>query len=104
MISLENEKKLKSLLGMARRSRQLESGVRNVEKCIKMGLIQVVIIADDAAVNAHEKIAYISEGKEVRCFTVLNKDNLGQATGQTDKAVVGIRWGKLAEAVIEVLC
>ncbi len=104
MISLEKEKKLKALLGLARRCRQLESGVRNVEKCIKMGLIQVVIIAEDAAVNAHEKIAYVTDGQEIKCFTVLNKDNLGQATGQTDKAVVGIRWGKLAEAVIDVLC
>ena len=104
MISLDKKKKLESLLGLARRAGQLESGMRNVEKGIKEGWIQVVVIAEDAADNVKKNMTYLQgEGHAVVVFYALDKSSLGEATGQSDKAVLGLPHGKLAEAVIAAL-
>ncbi len=102
MLPLVDEK-LKTFLGLARRSGQLESGVKNIETLLKANRLGVVIIASDAAENAKDKIKYWQEKNSVPCFVFLDKDALGQATGQTDKAVVAVKPGDLADAIINLL-
>ena len=100
---MEKETKIKSMLGLARRSGQMESGVRPVEHGLKHGRLQVVLIATDASDATKRKIEYSVRDSGVAFFSFLTKDLLGQVTGQSDKAVIGIRNGAIAEVVISLL-
>lgn len=82
--------KVYSYLGLAKRAGQVVSGEQAVMGGIQRGKVLLILIATDASENTRRKFNSLALNHNVNCYTYGNKDLLGQAMGQTPRAVVGI--------------
>lgn len=92
-----------SLIGLARRSRNLVSGEFMTEKAVKEGSAALVIVADDASNNTKKKFHNMCAFYEVPIFEYGLKDDLGHAMGQEFRASLAILDQGFAKSIAKLL-
>lgn len=89
-----------NLLGMARKSMVAVSGGRAVLAGLTghkgLGLI---ILGEDLSPTIAAKVSNLAQIREVPCFTLFNKDTLGQVLGKGQRSVVAIIRCPLADTI-----
>jgi len=92
-----------SLLGIAKRGRNLVSGEFSVETAVKKGRAFVAIVAEDASDNTKKNFSDMCDFYHVPLYFYRDKDTLGHAIGCEMRASVAVLDEGLAKAVIKDL-
>lgn len=79
-----------SLLGLCMKAGGLVSGEFMVEKSIKEGVVQLVIIAQDASSNTKKKFNNMCNYRDIELIEYSDKYSLGRAIGKDIRASIGI--------------
>lgn len=92
------------LVGMARKSGNIISG-SNLVLAALGGPAQpaLVLLAEDVSDGIGEKVQGKAAAVGVSCFRLLTKADLGQQVGRDQRSAVGVKAGRLAEALREEL-
>lgn len=98
-----NQNKVLSLIGLAKRSRNLVSGEFMTEKVVKEGSAALVIVADDASKNTKKKFRNMCIFYEVPMVEYGTKDELGHAMGQEFRASLAILDPGFAKSIAKQL-
>lgn len=94
-----NEIKLKNLLGLAQRAKLLVSGNFAVNKAIKSGQVQAIILTADASDGAVKEYEKISSEKSLPIYRALTKETLGQCLGKDYRAVAAVLDAGFAKSI-----
>lgn len=78
------------LLGLARRAGKVTAGSAAAEKILIKKKAQLVLLAEDAAVNTAKNFIYLADKAQVPVLSFGTKLELGQWTGSDSKAVLVI--------------
>lgn len=99
------QEKVLSLVGMARKSSNLISGSNMVLACLEApGQIGLLLLADDISEGIAAKVLSRAERHGVAHVRMFDKDLLGQVAGKGERSIVGIKSGRLAQALkVELL-
>ncbi len=94
-----DEKKIYSLIGLAKRAGYVESGEFCCEKAVKEGRAKLVIIAGDASDNTKKKFTNMCSyyKKDLVFFGI--KDGLGHSLGNEFRASVAVTDSGFAEKI-----
>ncbi len=77
-----------AVLGFARAAGKLRMGRIAVERAIKSGRAQLLLLAEDAAPATKREFLSLAEAFEVPVMSEVTMDGLGQALGASPLAVV----------------
>ncbi len=91
--------KLYSLLGLAVRSGNLVSGEFAVEKAVKSGKAELVIVSGDASDNTVKLFDNMCRFYEVPMFRYGTKEELGHAMGKEVRASLAITEEGFAKSI-----
>lgn len=92
--------KILNLVGMGRKSANLVTGGNMVLAALETpGQIDLVLLAADISTGMADRILNRAERLGVTHVQMFDKDLLGQVSGKGERSVVGIRAGRLAQAL-----
>ena len=91
------------LLGLARRSGGVVSGVEGVRKGVLAGDLSLVVFASDASQVQLEKVLKLLRHHEVPVRWVSRREVLGHAVGGGPLSVLGIKTRSFADRLLAVL-
>ncbi len=91
------KRRVLELLGFARKSGYLIFGFEGVRKAIPDGQIAVVLEAEDAARNGHEKLFRPTDPFYI--CTAFSREELGQVTGAEAQVHVAVLKSRIAEEI-----
>lgn len=91
------------LLGLARRGGRLVSGDRAVQAACTAGQAHLVLLAEDASGNTRRRFETVAGRAGVPVRYVADRLRLGQALGQSPRAVVALTDSGFARAVLDRL-
>ena len=95
------EQKVINLLGMGRKSGQIISGSNAVISALRHGgELSIVILTTDISSAIAEKIRTLSDRCKVKSSQLLDKNLLGQILGKSERSVVAVQQGALAESIL----
>lgn len=100
---MNNEAKVYSLMGLAKKAGAAQGGEFLAEKAVKAGKSHLLIVASDASDNTKKKFSDMCEYYKVPFFFFGNKDGLGHSIGTEFRASVTINNSGLAAKIIELL-
>ncbi len=95
--------KVMSLLGLATRAGKLTSGEFMVEKTIKEGKAQLVILAADASDNTKKKFTNMCEYRNVPMYIFGDKLTLGRDIGKEMRVVAAVLDAGFKDAIVKQL-
>jgi ribosomal protein L7Ae-like RNA K-turn-binding protein len=91
------------LLGLARRSGGVVSGVEAVRRCVLAGDLSLVVFASDASQVQLEKVMKLLRHHEVPVRWVSRREVLGHAVGGGPLSVLGVKTRSFADRLLGVL-
>ena len=91
------------LLGLARRAGKVTFGTEACMEELEKSKIKLIIIATDAAERTKMNFSNICNSKKIPIFEVLNINEISNAIGQSNKAVVGIKDVNFAKEIIKII-
>ena len=97
------QNKILSLLGLATRSRKVDSGEFMTEQSIKEKEVYLVIIAEDASDNTKKHFNDMCRYRDIPIVFACDKEGLGKSTGKGKRTSVGILDKGLADKLISTL-
>lgn len=103
VLDLQNQllKRVEGLLGMARKSGQLESGSNTLLDGLRKSVdYAVLILAEDISAGIGDKLSALADRKGIPVFRLLNKGRLGQRLGKSERSAVAVHAGTLADAIL----
>lgn len=103
MVSLRQQilARIESLLGMARKSGQLESGTNTIlDSLRKKGNFAVLILSEDISESIGKKLTTVAARQDIPVFNTLGKNRIGQLLGKSERSAVLIKVGALADAIL----
>lgn len=96
-----NKTKLINLLGLAQRAGRLQSGDFIVEKALKKGTVELLLMATDCAANNEKKYKQLTDVYKVPLYKVLTKEQLGSAIGKEIRVVIAVTDAGFAKAILK---
>ncbi|MCM1216373.1 MAG: ribosomal L7Ae/L30e/S12e/Gadd45 family protein [Lachnospiraceae bacterium] len=97
------QNKIYSLLGIARRGRNLVSGEFQTLEAVREGSAMLVVVAEDASDNTKKLFSDKCSYYRVPVFRYGTKESLGQAIGKDMRSSVCVCDAGLADAIIRLL-
>jgi len=98
------EKKIKSLIGMARKSRQFVSGSNAVAEALRKNpSLALVVVAIDISSAIERKITTLALRNHIDTVRIFDKQTMGQLLGKEERSVIAIQAGLLAESLLKEL-
>jgi len=98
------EKKIKSLIGMARKSRQFVSGSNAVAEALrKNSSLALVVVATDISSAIERKITTLALRNHIDTVRIYDKQTMGQLLGKEERSVIAIQAGLLADSLLKEL-
>ena len=91
------------LLGLARRAGKISFGTEACMQDIQKNKIKVLIIATDAAERTKMSFNKICKSKKIPIFEILNIEEISNAIGQSNKAVIGIKDVNFSNEIIKII-
>lgn len=98
-----NDKKIFSMLGLAKKAGYTQGGEFLAEKAVKSFKAHVVIVAGDASDNTKKKFRDMCSFYKVPCYEFGDKDSLGHALGNETRASIAIIDAGMSKKLIELL-
>jgi ribosomal protein L7Ae-like RNA K-turn-binding protein len=95
--------KFLSMLGFAMKSGKIITGDDTCEMFMKKGKIKLLIVAADASENTKDKFRSKTTQYNVQLIEVSTKEELSQAIGKFNRAVIGITDRKFTNSLIQLL-
>lgn len=95
--------KICGLLGLARRAGKLTFGTEACLQEIDKNRVNLIIIATDAAERTKMNFKNICNEKKVPIFEILNIEEMSNAIGQSNKAVIGIKDINFSKEIIKII-
>ena len=95
--------KLITMLGFAKRARQLSSGANAVQRSILYGKSYLVIIAGDAGDSLKRKFTRLCEENEVRFLIYSSNEELSMMTHEDNKSIYSVENEELAKQVYNII-
>jgi ribosomal protein L7Ae-like RNA K-turn-binding protein len=96
----ESEKeKVRGLLGLARRAREVAIGSRETRSALRKGRIALVLLAGDGSSRDGERLKRIADEEGVPVRTVSTREELGSWVGFGPVSVLGLTDRRLAAAL-----
>lgn len=95
--------KIYGLLGLARRAGKLSFGTEACKQDIESNKVKLIIIATDAAERTKMNFKNICNEKKVPIFEILNIEEMSNAIGQSNKAVIGIKDINFSKEIIKII-
>lgn len=95
--------KLKTMLGFAKKAGKLSSGEGITLEQIKRGKALVVFLASDAGPSTAKRIKDKAQYRGIPVVEVLNRTEIGAATGIRERVVVSITDEGFAKSVKTIL-
>ncbi len=95
-------KKILGLVGLAARARNVSFGADSVELQIKKKKVKLIIVAEDSSTRTKEKFIKLSEQYNIPIIITGNIDELSQAIGKNNKAIIGIENINLASEIQKI--
>ncbi len=93
------QNKVLSLVGLATRARRSVSGEFSVEKAVKEGRAQLVIVAEDASDNTKKQFKNMCAYYRVPIYFFSSKAEIGHAMGLEMRASAAILDSGIAKAI-----
>jgi len=101
MLSGQIRARIEGLLGMARKSGQVESGSNAVLGSMRQnGKFALVVLTEDISESIGEKLTTAAARQRIPVFNMLTKNRLGQLLGKSERSVAAIAAGALADALL----
>ena len=98
------ERKITSLIGMARKSRQFIAGSSAVSDALKKGSsLALILIATDISTTIEKKIAALALRNHIETACFYDKQTMGQLLGREERSVIAIQSGLLADSLLKEL-
>ena len=94
--------KIVSYIGLAMKAGKVASGEFSVEKAVKEGKAEVVILSRDASNNTKKKFYDMCKYYQVPAFEYLDKDELGHIIGREMRACVSVNDAGFARAILKI--
>ena len=69
---------------------KIVSGMDAVSEAVKKHKVKLVIIATDISEKSKENIKYVCTNNEVRTIELSNMEELGNAIGKKNRAIIGV--------------
>lgn len=91
--------KIRGLLGLARRSRGLTVGSRETRTNARRGEVWLILLSSDGSARDRERLERVAEEEEIPARIVGTREEIGEAIGQGEVSVVGIKDRNLAGGV-----
>ncbi|MCX7779316.1 MAG: ribosomal L7Ae/L30e/S12e/Gadd45 family protein [Negativicutes bacterium] len=85
---MPNKQKLASLIGLAQKAGKIASGDFAVERAVKTGKANLMIIAGDASENTKKGYRDLANYYRVACYEALDKTTIGNSIGKPQRAVL----------------
>lgn len=89
------------MLGMAMRAGRVVSGEFSVEKAVKTGIAELVIVASDASANTTKNFRDMCAYYDCPIVIYGTKETIGHAIGKEFRASIAITDERLAQAVYD---
>ena len=96
----DTEKKIRGLLGIAKKSGNLVSGELAVKQAVQQGDACLVIVAGDASANTKKLFNDKCTFYEIPLITAFEKTTLGRAIGCDDRSSAAVTDKGIADAMI----
>lgn len=93
--------KVLSMLSLAAKAGKLVSGEFSVEKSVKAGFSNLVIVAEDASDNTKKMFTNMCTYYKVPIIVYKDKETIGHAIGKQQRASVSIQDSGLATAILK---
>lgn len=91
--------KILGLLGISAKAGKIVSGTDIVLENIEKNKIKLVIVAKDASKRTIENFKYICEKYKVPIYVYGTIEEISNAIGKVNRAVIGVKDKNLAEAI-----
>lgn len=88
-----------TLLGLARRAGKLAAGDQMVREALQRRRAAVVVVATDAGQSTKDRFQRLCHESQVQCLQLGSKAELGDAIGQTEKAVLAVTDQHFAKGI-----
>ena len=95
--------KLISMLGFAKRARQLATGANAVQRSILSGRSYLVIIATDSGDSLKRKFTRLCEENEVKVLIYSSNEELSMITHEDNKSIYSVEIEELAKQVYSLI-
>lgn len=95
--------KFLTMLGFAMKSGKIITGDDTCEMFMKKRKIKLLIVAADASENTKDKFRFLTRQAEVQIIEISTKEELSQAIGKYNRAVIGITDRKFANALLKLV-
>ena len=93
------DKSILGLIGLATRAGGIAFGADSVENEIKQKKVKLVILAEDASNRTKEKFKELSTKNNVPLIVISTIQELSNAIGKNNKAIIGIKNENLAKEI-----
>lgn len=100
---LTNNKRICGLLGLATRAGKITFGTEACMQALEKNKIKLMIIAIDAAERTKMNLKNICTKHNVTVVECLNIEELSNAIGKNNKAVVGIRDINFSNEIMKII-
>ena len=98
------EKKILSLIGMARKSKQFIAGSNGVIEALKKGSpLALVIIATDISTSIAKKVEALALRGQIETTCLYDKQKMGKLLGKEERSVIAVQPGLLADSLLNEL-
>ncbi len=95
--------KFLTMLGFAMKSGKIITGDDTCEMFMKKRKIKLLIVAADASENTKDKFRFLTKQAEVQIIEISTKEELSQAIGKYNRAVIGITDRKFSKALLKLV-
>lgn len=95
--------KFLTMLGFAIKSGNIITGDDTCEMFIKKHRIKLLIVAADASENTKDKFRFMTKQHEIQLLEISTKEELSQAIGKSNRAVIGITNRKFSNALLKLV-
>ena len=96
-------KKLSGLLGLAMKAGKVVFGTEACITDINKKKVKLLIVAEDAADRTKTNFRNLCKDNEIPIYEVLKIEEISQAIGKDNKAVIGIKDVNFSKAMIEII-
>lgn len=91
------------ILGFAQRARKLTLGMDATVQAIRKNKVRAVILAEDLAENARQKIAAAAKPANVPQYTFGSKSAFAGALGRRETGIIGIIDDAFAKSIFKIV-
>ena len=104
-MNIENvhNKKVLGLMGLAEKAGKLVCGTDATIQDIERHKVELVIVAKDSSEKTRKNIKYICEKNRVEILEFGTIDELSNAIGKSNKAIIGIKSKDFKEGIKKLL-